>query len=421
MMTSLSLPSRCTRALTISTILLSESALSFAPSKKAPFAQTKSSFLGAVVRVKDSPTEPTVASFDPLGLSDVTTTTTFRDSESSNQRNKLVDGHGLGITSAVSALLSLGLVLPQNANAIQMPKELIMSSGSFDPKNFVPICGASDNFYRLLQGSTKAIVGPENFQEYGPLIASGLLRVRLELCVVESFFNEAVGPFIQQNGLSWVLPVHETVETFLAGTVFALATTFILVGSTKLLTVLFTYLDFLVGGPMRLLGGFAFDRARGRPVTLDVGIGPFKTRVIGPPKDDTNEKDGSADWTVDLDNTKPVDLAVIVVSGGVKAAGSAVGVRYWIVGFLLFLVSDAQCLPQQPHEAAVCFVSRSCCTRLLWNPNQSNKLLVLCLPACRSLHIYTYIYYIDPERSLGCYRSICWKIVGSLGNGVHWI
>ena len=74
-------------------------------------------------------------------------------------------------------------------------------------------------------------MGPENFSEYGPLIAGGLLRIRLELCVVESFFNEAVGPFIQQNGLNWILPLHETVETFLAGVVFSLATTFILVGS----------------------------------------------------------------------------------------------------------------------------------------------------------------------------------------------
>ena len=40
-------------------------------------------------------------------------------------------------------------------------------------------------------------------------------------------------PFIQKNGLSWILPMHETVETFLAGTIFALALNFILVGSTK--------------------------------------------------------------------------------------------------------------------------------------------------------------------------------------------
>ncbi|KAL3913216.1 MAG: hypothetical protein SGILL_006577 [Bacillariaceae sp.] len=212
-------------------------------------------------------------------------------------------------------------VISEGANAaITMPKEL---SASFDPNNFVPVCAASDNFYRFLQGTAQAVVGKENFVEYGPLIASGLLRVRLELCVVESFFNEAVGPFIKQNGLSWVLPLHETVETFLAGTVFALATTFILVGSTKILTVLFTYGDFFVGGPFRLLGGFFFDRARGKPVVLDIGLGPFKTRVIGPK--DLEETANKYDYAVDFSETSPAELPVVVVSGGVKAAGQAIG------------------------------------------------------------------------------------------------
>ena len=99
-----------------------------------------------------------------------------------------------------------------------------LSTGLYNPDSFKPVCSASDGFYRFLQGSTRAVVGDENFSEYGPLIAGGLLRIRLELCVVESFFNEAVGPFIKENGLSWILPLHETVETFLAGTIFALAT-----------------------------------------------------------------------------------------------------------------------------------------------------------------------------------------------------
>jgi hypothetical protein len=238
----------------------------------------------------------------------------------------------LGVISAMA-------IFSESANAIQMPKELRLSSGSFDPSTFVPVCGASDNFYRVLQGSAKTVVGAENFQEYGPLIASGLLRVRLELCVVESFFNEAVGPFIRENGLSWVLPVHETVETFLAGTVFALATTFILVGSTKILTVVFTYVDFLIGGPLRLFGGFAFDRARGKPVTLDIGFGPFKTRVVGPKDIDPDSKE---EWTVDLSETGPAELAVIVVSGSAKVVGTAIKVC------LLFLASTAL-LGSSPH------------------------------------------------------------------------
>ena len=90
------------------------------------------------------------------------------------------------------------------------------------------VCPASDGFYRFAQGTVTSVVGPAAFKEYAPLIAGGLLRVRLELCVVESFFYEAIIPFIKKNGLSWVLPLHETVETFLAGTVFAVASNFIL-------------------------------------------------------------------------------------------------------------------------------------------------------------------------------------------------
>jgi hypothetical protein len=82
------------------------------------------------------------------------------------------------------------------------------------------------------------------------------LRVRLELCVLESFVSEAIVPFVQEKGLSWVLPLHETVETFLAGTVFAVATNFILLGSTKIFAVLVAYSDVLLGLPARL-GGWA--------------------------------------------------------------------------------------------------------------------------------------------------------------------
>ena len=100
-----------------------------------------------------------------------------------------------------------------------------------------------------------ATVGQESYKEYAPLVAGGLLRVRLELCVVESFFYEAIIPFIKENGLSWILPFHETVETFLAGTIFAVASNFILIGSTKLVTVIATYTDLFFGFPLRLVGG----------------------------------------------------------------------------------------------------------------------------------------------------------------------
>ena len=232
------------------------------------------------------------------------------------------DTDDLSLLAVALSTSTVGLmVLSEAANAaIEMPKSL---QTSFDPSSFVPVCSASDTFYRFLQSSAQAVVGPENFVQYGPLIASGLLRVRLELCVVESFFNEAVGPFIAKNGLSWVLPLHETVETFLAGTVFALATTFILVGSTKILTVLFTYADFLLGAPSRFFGGYIFDRARGKPVTLDIGFGPFKTRVIGPK--DAPAETNSLDYSVDFDKISAGEIPFVILSGGLKALGQVIG------------------------------------------------------------------------------------------------
>lgn len=279
------------------------------PVKKPLSSQKQSSFLGSIANdeenLKTTTNKPVVAasSFDPFNLEETAANSVATTA-----------------TTAVTILTTAS----SPADAIQMPTELLRSSGTFDPNNFVPVCGASDNFYRVLQGTAEAVVGAENFKEYGPLIASGLLRVRLELCVVESFFNEAVGPFIRENGLSWVLPLHETVETFLAGTVFAIATTFILVGSTKILTVIFTYADFFVGKPMRVLGGFFFDRARGRPVTFDIGFGPFKTRIIGP-KDLQEDKSKRFDYSIDMSKTDSKDLPLIVISGGVKIAGQSVG------------------------------------------------------------------------------------------------
>jgi len=215
-----------------------------------------------------------------------------------------------------------------------------LSKGDFDPATFKPVCSASDGFYRFLQSTTQLIVGDDAFVEYGPLIAGGLLRIRLELCVVESFFNEAVTPFIKKNGLNWVLPLHETVETFLAGSVFALASTFILVGSTKIVAVVFTYIDFLVGVPCRLIGGFTFDRALGKPVTLEIGIGPFKTQVIGPKKDEVTEPilDNSDASKIDISKIKVQQYPVLLLSGVVKATGEISGfTREVIEGIDLFI------------------------------------------------------------------------------------
>lgn len=123
----------------------------------------------------------------------------------------------------------------------------------FDPALFTPVCTISDSLYRGAQQSVLLLVGSQTYQDYAPLIAGALLRVRLELCVVESFVTEAIVPFIQEKGLSWVLPRTETVETFLAGTIFAVAVNIIFIGSSKIISVLVIFLDLLLGLPARLL------------------------------------------------------------------------------------------------------------------------------------------------------------------------
>jgi hypothetical protein len=74
----------------------------------------------------------------------------------------------------------------------------------------------------------------------------------------------------------------------------------------------------------RSFGGFAFDRVRGKPVTLDIGFGPFKTRVIGPK--DFEKKEGQMDYGIDLENTKPAELPLAIFSGCVKVTGDIIGV-----------------------------------------------------------------------------------------------
>ena len=161
------------------------------------------------------------------------------------------DRIAIQITTAIMVLsfVTFGTIIPsQTAVAADL------STNIFDPSNFQPVCPASDGVYQVLKITANTLVGSENVIQYGPLIASVLLRIRLELCVLESFLYEAVIPFIQKNGISWVLPLHETVETFLAGTIFAVASNFILLGSTKILSVLFIYLDTLTGMPTRFIG-----------------------------------------------------------------------------------------------------------------------------------------------------------------------
>jgi hypothetical protein len=167
---------------------------------------------------------------------------------------------GPGAIAALAAPAALGVALTFGSGSLSAQAAPLMENAGtvFDPSTFQPVCGTSDGVYRTLQGIIMAMVGDESYREYAPLIAGSLLRVRLELCVVESFFQEAIAPFIRDRGLSWVLPLHETVETFLAGVVFAVATNFILIGSTKIVTVLVTYTDVFLGFPVRLVSGAAW-------------------------------------------------------------------------------------------------------------------------------------------------------------------
>lgn len=282
-------------------------------SSKSSFIRGHNSHL-SMNKINDN--NDSLKTFDPLNIANEFYMDWMHEDRQANGRQlAAAKSVPLGLSAA---LLSAALIAPTAADAASNPT---ISTGAFNPATFRPVCPSSDGVYRFAQTTTQNLVGSDNFVEYGPLIAGGLLRIRLELCVVESFFNEAVGPFIEREGISWILPLHETVETFLAGTIFALASTFILVGSTKIISVLVTYADIFLGLPFRWLGGFAFDRARGKPVTLDVGFGPFKTRVVGPGDAKEPQRDDTISEMLDFNGIETKYLPIVVVTGGFKVVG----------------------------------------------------------------------------------------------------
>mmetsp|Transcript_31465 Transcript_31465/g.98886 ORF Transcript_31465/g.98886 Transcript_31465/m.98886 type:complete len:334 (-) Transcript_31465:308-1309(-) len=254
--------------------------------------------------------------FDPLNL---------------HSRPQPTSGTGLAaaaLAGAAAPLLGGGrpawAATDVNAAAI---KDAI-SQAALDPATFQPVCPASDGLYRFSQKLVVAVVGGENYKEYAPLIAGGLLRVRLELCVVESFVYEAVLPFVKEKGLSWILPLHETVETFLAGVIFAVASNFILIGSTKLVTVVATYGDVLFGFPFRLVGGAgwraleekALPPAEPTPPPADA-MGRFLKLFEKPPP--KVEPPLEQVWKVNSENAAGV--AAVVGFGALRAVGEASG------------------------------------------------------------------------------------------------
>eukprot|EP00913_Durusdinium_trenchii_P008745 g8212.t1 len=76
-----------------------------------------------------------------------------------------------------------------------------------------PVCPASDGLYGFGKAAADGLLGSEG-AEYRPLAIEALLRVRLEVCVLESFVYEAVVPFVQRKGLGWILPFHDAWAEF---------------------------------------------------------------------------------------------------------------------------------------------------------------------------------------------------------------
>ena len=161
-----------------------------------------------------------------------------------------------------------------------------LANPQLDPSLFVPVCKFSDTFYRGAKNGVLALAGKDVYQEYAPLIAGSLLRVRLEFCVLESFVYESIIPFIKARGLSWVFPLRETLETFVAGVVFAVASNVVLIGSTKIISIAIFYSDFFIGLPIRLTFGFLNDRlvksgAGKNPVGVALIAGTGVVRLVG--------------------------------------------------------------------------------------------------------------------------------------------
>eukprot|EP00316_Scyphosphaera_apsteinii_P001216 CAMPEP_0119316602 /NCGR_PEP_ID=MMETSP1333-20130426/40159_1 /TAXON_ID=418940 /ORGANISM="Scyphosphaera apsteinii, Strain RCC1455" /LENGTH=308 /DNA_ID=CAMNT_0007322291 /DNA_START=35 /DNA_END=961 /DNA_ORIENTATION=+ len=250
--------------------------------------------------------------------------------------------------------LSTSLLLPllggtaAPAGAAAQPINLIYDS-TLDPSLFQPVCPASDNFYRFGQALVVGLVGNDNYKEFAPLIAGGLLRVRLELCVVESFVYEAIIPFIREKGLSWVLPWHETVETFLAGVIFAVASNFILIGSTKIVTVIFTYGDVFFGFPLRLTGELGWRSLEKNAEPMDQPAPPPKGGLFrGFFRKSPKREPPSLEEVIKANDDTAVGVAGLAVWGGMRLVGEAsksvrIGVEFLdvFVGRYLLLTTVA--------------------------------------------------------------------------------
>uniref|UniRef100_A0A7S3Z1Q8 Uncharacterized protein n=1 Tax=Lotharella globosa TaxID=91324 RepID=A0A7S3Z1Q8_9EUKA len=185
-------------------------------------------------------------------------------------RRDAVEIRGVAVAAVSIGLAMTMMATIAMANAQGVPEGdgglmalLSMTGQGNELFNFNPVCPASDGVFRLGQRTAVALAGDQNVDDYRPLINDVLIRVRTELCVLESFMRETALPFIQRKGVGWILPVHETSETYVAGVVFVIGANFILLGSTKILAILSIYHDILLGFPSRAFGGFLDFAARG--------------------------------------------------------------------------------------------------------------------------------------------------------------
>jgi hypothetical protein len=143
----------------------------------SPSSIHKSSFLGSLPlhAYKTKLLEPSSLDQESHGVFSLELGRNVDDSENQEVNElstiRIIRRSTLMLTATAAALN----LFPLESLAAQAPKVAI-STGSFDPASFQPVCSASDGFYRFLQGFTQSVVGPENFSEYGPLIAGGLLR-----------------------------------------------------------------------------------------------------------------------------------------------------------------------------------------------------------------------------------------------------
>jgi len=155
--------------------------------------------------------------------------------------------------------------LARDAGAVTLTVALMTATGTEEARAatsgtidsfmaFSPVCPASDGVFRVGQRAAQNLAGDENIENYRPLINDVLIRVRTELCVLESFVRETAVPFVKEKGVGWVLPKRETSETYLAGVVFMLGANFILLGSTKVVAIMAIYHDLSLGLATRLFG-----------------------------------------------------------------------------------------------------------------------------------------------------------------------